>query len=359
MLFGGRTLNELTIQDLETLVQNHIPEGPHLEYKETAYGGSDDKKREMLRDIIAIANAHGGYLIMGIREGLANRAEVITPISDIHAKVQPIRQTCLDGIRDRIEGLEVAAFETALNEGLIVIHIPPSQQRPHMVSHGNHTDFLRRYGTDRRPMTVDEIRSVILTNPPNQRLVELELLASGKVVKPGQGKKAGGPPYVRIFTEKSVEQFLQKYLACSAFPQTLVIVSPFISELEGELVDLNDLVEKIGKDKTTTYVITRQPKARYQQESMEILRKCPYTEIRYNEDIHAKLYICWCRKNEEESFAMFGSGNLTRGGIRHNLELGMMIYARDHGRSLIRELYDWSTAGLRSQSKRVKAAIRN
>ncbi len=55
---------------------------------------------------------------------------------------------------------------------------------------------------------------------------------------------------------------------------------------------------------------------------------------------------------------MFGSGNLTRGGIRHNLELGMMIYANDHGRKLIRELYQWSTVGLRSQSQRIKAATR-
>ena len=80
----------------------------------------------------------------------------------------------------------------------------------------------------------------------------------------------------------------------------------------------------------------------------------PYTEIRYNEDIHAKLYICWCRKNEEQSFALFGSGNLTSGGIRHNLELGMMIYSKDHGRALVRELYEWSAVALRSQSQRIK-----
>ena len=77
-------------------------------------------------------------------------------------------------------------------------------------------------------------------------------------------------------------------------------------------------------------------------------------EIRYNADVHAKLYICWHRE-EEESFALFGSGNLTSSGLRYNLELGMMILARGHGKELVRELYDWSAHALRTKSERVKA----
>jgi phosphatidylserine/phosphatidylglycerophosphate/cardiolipin synthase-like enzyme len=76
-------------------------------------------------------------------------------------------------------------------------------------------------------------------------------------------------------------------------------------------------------------------------------------EIRYNPDVHAKLYISWHRE-ENDSFALFGSGNLTSGGVRYNLELGMMILARGHGKKLIRELYDWSANALRTKSQRVK-----
>jgi hypothetical protein len=147
-------------------------------------------------------------------------------------------------------------------------------------------------------------------------------------------------------------------LACNSFPQTLVIVSPFISNLAGELIDLRGIVQKINKDKTLTYIITQPSKEFYQQESIAILNQSPYVEIRYNQDIHAKLYICWCRKSENESFALFGSGNLTSGGIRQNLELGMLIFSQDHGQTLVRNLYEWSTVGLRSQSKRIKQALR-
>lgn len=207
-------------------------------------------------------------------------------------------------------------------------------------------------------MTLEEIRSTILMNPKYQAFVEAALLATGKVVRPGYAKQKSNPPYVRMFTDKSVDQFLHKYLACEVFPQNLVIVSPFISDLAGELIDLKDLVGKINSDKTITYVITRPPKEKYQQDSMEILSQSPYVEVRYNESIHAKLYICWCRNSEEDSFALFGSGNLTKGGVRQNLELGMMIYSKDHGRNLVRDLYDWSAVELRTQSKRIKAGIR-
>jgi len=357
MIFGGQSLQELSFADFENLVKNRIAENPYLEYKENAYGGGADSIREMLRDVTAIANAEGGYLIMGIREDATGHAEAIIPILDIHSKVQGIRQACIDGIRERIEGLEIAAFECAPNEGILAVRIPKSDQRPYMVARDNRTDFFRRYDTDKRSMTLEEIRSTILMNPIYQGFIEANLLASGRVIRPSRTKQKSTLPYVQIYLDKSVDQFLHKYMACEVFPQTLVIISPFISDLAGELINLNDLVAKINANKTITYVITRPPKEKYQLDSMKILSPNPYIEVRYNESIHAKLYICWCRNSEEDSFALFGSGNLTKGGVRQNLELGMMIYSKDHGRNLVRDLYDWSAVELRSQSKRIKAAI--
>jgi phosphatidylserine/phosphatidylglycerophosphate/cardiolipin synthase-like enzyme len=99
------------------------------------------------------------------------------------------------------------------------------------------------------------------------------------------------------------------------------------------------------------YVITREPKDEYHKEGLAVLQQNKSVEIRYNPDIHAKLYVSWNRI-EEESFAMFGSGNLTSSGISYNLELGMMILSRGFGRKLVRELYSWGN-NLRTQSKKV------
>ncbi len=64
-------------------------------------------------------------------------------------------------------------------------------------------------------------------------------------------------------------------------------------------------------------------------------------------------YIFLGIANEEESFAMFGSGNLTSAGMKYSLELGMLILSRGYGRKLVRELYRWGD-NLRTQSKKVK-----
>lgn len=133
MIFGGRSLQDLTIADYETLVLNRTAESPFLDFKANAYGGRADSIREMLRDIVAIANAEGGYIIRSIQEDAKGRAEAFVPVPDVHSRVQPIRQVCLDGIWERIEGLEIAAFECAPDQGIIAIRIPKGEQRPNMV----------------------------------------------------------------------------------------------------------------------------------------------------------------------------------------------------------------------------------
>jgi hypothetical protein len=353
MIFQGRSLQDLSLSDFKELIEDRVPEGPNLEYKETAYSGRPADIREMLRDVTALANAEGGYLVMGIREDYAGRADALMPIDDPKARAQAINQACLDCIQERIPGLEVVPYEIGFNQGIIAIHVPPSGQRPHMMVRDQSTDFMCRYGTDKRTMTLGEIRELVLGNPRFLRFAVPALAAERQESYSAGGPATEGPPPVRILTDRAVEQFLQRYLVGSTAAQVLVIVSPFISDLAGEMYDLQDLLKRIKADKTRTYVVTRPPSAAYQQAGMQLLNESPYVEIRYNPDVHAKLYICWHRQ-EEDNFALFGSGNLTSGGLRYNLELGMMILARGYGKKLIRELYEWSANALRSMSERVK-----
>lgn len=114
---------------------------------------------------------------------------------------------------------------------------------------------------------------------------------------------------------------------------------------------------KTKAEKGRVHVITQEPKDKYHKEGLAVLEQGENVEIRYNPDVHAKLYISWSRI-EEESFAMFGSGNLTSSGISYNLELGMMILARGYGRKLVRELYNWGDV-LRTRSHKIKSIRAN
>jgi hypothetical protein len=354
MILGGRSLGDISLDDIRLLIDNNVPEGPHLDYKEAPYSNRGQDRREMLRDITALANGEGGYLVIGIREDYAGRAAELTPFDNPGEVAQAMRQACLDGIRDRIEALEVVVYETGCNQGIVVAHVPFSDRRPHMMIRDSRTDFFRRYETDKRPMTIGEIRGMILASPRFRQLVELELQARGALA--GGERRVEGviPPYAQVITERPVERFLHRYLLGGVAAQTMVIVSPFIGDLAGTPFELRAVTEKAVADHTRLYVITREPRQSYHQAGVEVLQQCPLAEIRYNPDIHAKLYIVWSR-DEAESFALFGSGNLTESGLRHNIELGMMIFARGHGRAILRDLYQWGSYSLRTMSQRVKA----
>ncbi|HOG89496.1 MAG TPA: phospholipase D-like domain-containing protein [Smithella sp.] len=152
--------------------------------------------------------------------------------------------------------------------------------------------------------------------------------------------------HIRLITERTVEHFLQRLFLRSMPMRSLCLVSPFINTLEGSTYTLADLSKKISREQIPTYVVTRSPVETYQQEAMEILTKNEWVEIRYNDSIHAKVYVA-AAIQESESFALFGSGNLTGRSIASNIEVGMIIVAQGQGRPLVEELYYWANNRLR------------
>lgn len=197
----------------------------------------------------------------------------------------------------------------------------------------------------RMPEQVDS--SINIEQPVIERLADLAQEADQK-------QKIKEPPFIKVYTKNTVEQFVKRYMLGSVQAQSLVLVSPFISTLDGEIYDLKQILKRAEKDHTRVYVVTRTPEAEYQFRGIELLKKFSCVEIRYNLEIHAKLYVCWGRELEE-SFAFFGSGNLTSGGLRYNLELGMMILAKGEGKNILKALYTWGSHDIRVQSKLIKS----
>lgn len=79
---------------------------------------------------------------------------------------------------------------------------------------------------------------------------------------------------------------------------------------------------------------------------MAVLASNEWVEVRFNESVHAKVYVSSAIP-ESESFALFGSGNLTGSSIDANIEVGMIIVAKGQGRRLVDELCYWANSRLR------------
>ena len=152
--------------------------------------------------------------------------------------------------------------------------------------------------------------------------------------------------YIRVLTERTVEHFLLRFFLRDVPIRSLCIVSPYISGLEGSRFTLSDLSEKILRERIPTYVVTRPPAEKYQKDAINVLTGNEWVEIRFNEMVHAKVYVS-SAFSESESFALFGSGNLTDRSIVSNIEVGMLIVAQGLGRPLVEELYYWANNRLR------------
>ena len=158
--------------------------------------------------------------------------------------------------------------------------------------------------------------------------------------------------FVKI-TENPVEDFLKRFFLSNMELLNLIIVTPIMGSLSGRRFSVERLKEKIDTEKIPTYVITRKPQDDFHIEAINILMDSDFVEIRYNNSLHAKLYICMGR---DSGFALLGSGNLTQTSIEKNIEIGMLIFHRDKGKQILHELYHWGSVRLRTlkESKVVK-----
>jgi phosphatidylserine/phosphatidylglycerophosphate/cardiolipin synthase-like enzyme len=152
--------------------------------------------------------------------------------------------------------------------------------------------------------------------------------------------------HVRLLTERMVEHFLSRLFLRDAPLRSLTLVSPFVNTMQDCRYSLADLSAKIKAQRIPTYFVTRKPAEAWQEEAVALLAKNEWIEIRFNEALHAKVFVA-SAVQESESFAVFGSGNLTGAAINTNLEVGMLLLASGAGRKLVNELYYWATNNLR------------
>jgi predicted HTH transcriptional regulator len=158
----GKPLDQATEADLQDLVQNQVRERQTLEFKRDPYPSNDKGKREMLRDISAMANAYGGEVLMGLAETGDGIASGVAGISDGERMAQSIESSCLSNIDERIGGLKTQAVLLANRKHVVIIQIPQSLRMPHMVTFQGLNQFWIRHDRQKSRMSTDEIREACL-----------------------------------------------------------------------------------------------------------------------------------------------------------------------------------------------------
>lgn len=155
----SKPLNEITIQDLDRLKNNAVPEGLTIEYKSQLPTNSDSDRKEFLADISSFANANGGDLIFGIMEkdGTPEKIEGIE-IKDTDEEIRKYENMIRDGIEPRIN-VSSHTIQLDNNKYILIFRIVKGWNGPHRVIFKDHDKFYSRNSAGKYPLDTSELRT--------------------------------------------------------------------------------------------------------------------------------------------------------------------------------------------------------
>ncbi len=159
----AKEFDDINLADLQALVDQGFPEGRQLEFKRDHYGRKDEDRREFAADVSAIANAHGGYLLIGLDEqnGIASNVCGVEA-SDPDGLVRSIGEAIRASLEPPLIEFRVKWVPIEGRRGALVIKIARSWNAPHRVTVARGSHFYIRDENGKHPMSVEELRRAFL-----------------------------------------------------------------------------------------------------------------------------------------------------------------------------------------------------
>jgi hypothetical protein len=168
---------ELTHEDIQRLCDEAYPEGSQLELKAAlptkkgkpdpwAEGKNDVSeyaRNELIAEVIAFANAHSGWLLLGVEETSDKpaRAKSIAPLPMCADLAERLRLMCRDCIEPKIPIIDIEGVPTRHDaSGVVAFHVPRSRMAPHRHTQTKECYVRRNDRTEK--MNMREIQDLTL-----------------------------------------------------------------------------------------------------------------------------------------------------------------------------------------------------
>lgn len=163
-MWSKEKIKSITEIELNALVENQIPEGRTLEYKQMVLFTNREEKREFLADISSFANSQGGIIIIGVSEnkGLPISIDGME-IIDVDKELLTIENLIRDNIEPRIIGIEFHTVKLSNDKVVLLISIPNSYVKPHVVNFSGHWRFYSRNSVGKYPLDLNEVKSAVIS----------------------------------------------------------------------------------------------------------------------------------------------------------------------------------------------------
>lgn len=158
-------LDSIDESHLNALVTNGVRESRSLDFKAKLALGSDAQKKEFLADVSAFANGGGGDLVLGIEEKDGAASEIVG-LDSFHPDNDTLRIESIvrEGIAPHVIGMRVCPVALKNDRWAVIIRVPNSLNRPHMVVFKNWSRFYSRNSAGKYQLDVHELKSAFVAS---------------------------------------------------------------------------------------------------------------------------------------------------------------------------------------------------
>jgi hypothetical protein len=157
----NKPFEQLTLNDIELLVNERKErENNHLDYK-LNIEFNDRGKKEFVKDVSGFANSEGGYLVIGVSEDNGVPKEIVGLEKKVgNQKIDEwIDNVLLSNIDKRLF-YKMKLFPSHDDKLIILIYIPLSSRKPHMVTYQGANKYYKRHNTITLPATHAEVKEM-------------------------------------------------------------------------------------------------------------------------------------------------------------------------------------------------------
>lgn len=170
------------LEDIKFLINNSVEESTELEYKRSFAKANKDWKKELAKDVSAMANSNGGILVYGLKEKEISKGhsipDDISPIPTSEMTKDQLSQLLSSNIQPVIDKLEITYIPYDNERGFYIVSVPQSNTA--------HQNKLSHIYYKRRNAVVDamedyEIRDIM--NRSKTPIIDLEFTLIRTTVK--------------------------------------------------------------------------------------------------------------------------------------------------------------------------------
>jgi len=252
-----KKFDDIDETDLERLIENKISEQKTIEYKRILPGNKYDSKKEFLADVSSFANTLGGHIIYGVIEenGLPIEFSGLENV-DFDSEILRLENLLRDSIQPRIQGISIKTIVSMGGKPLVILRIPQSWSKPHVVNHQGHWRFYARNSAGKYQLDISEVKSAFLSSTAIiDRIKKFRFERISKIIADETpiALESGSKtifhllPFISFDTGFSIE--------LSSLKDDLFSLNPFYSSASGSRYNLDGLAtfDKRGDGRSTGY----------------------------------------------------------------------------------------------------------